>query len=168
MLTPARLILFEIANTLVLMNTTSPLLLFAAAVITLFCLRLLISPQARGHARNNIVTLAQRRPRPTVQAAVVILLWLSSIAFAVDFVAHFAIEALEALRPLYRMSTLAAFAALTLAGLLWNFGARSVSFFPPNSDRRLAAEAERLGIPTEEVVMRTLDRGLPQLKVEGD
>ena len=43
----ARLIRFEIANTLLLMNTTSPLLLFAAAGIALFCLRLLLSPQSR-------------------------------------------------------------------------------------------------------------------------
>ena len=150
------------------MNTTSPLLLFAAAVIALFCLRLMLSPKTRGRARHNIVTLAQRRPRPAVQAAVFILLWLASIAFAVDFVAHIAIEAPEALAPLYRTSTVAAIVGFTLALLLWNFGTRTVSFFPPDSDRRLAAEAERLGIPTEEVVMRTLDRGLPRLKVEGD
>ena len=150
------------------MNTTSPLLLFAATVIALFCLRLMLSPKTRGHARHNIVTLAQRRPRPAVQVAVFMLLWLASLAFAVDLVAHFDIEAPEALRPLYRMSTIAAIVLLTIAALLWNFGTRTVSFFPPDSDRRLAAEAERLGIPTEEVVMRTLDRGLPQLKVEGD
>lgn len=150
------------------MNSSSPLLLFAAAVIALFCLRLMFSPKARGNARHNIVTLAQRRPRPAVQAAVFLLLWLASIAFAVDFVAHIAIETPEALAPLYRTSTIAAIVSFTLALLLWNFGTRTVSFFPPDSDRRLAAEAERLGIPTEEVVMRTLDHGLPQLKVERD
>ena len=168
MLSKALLLRFDLPNTLIFMNASSPLLLFAAAVITLFCLRLMISPQARGRARNNIVTLAQRRPRPVVQVAVFILLWLSSLALAVDFVAHFAIEAPGALRPLYRMSSIAAIVSLTLAGLVWTFGTRSVSFFPPDSDRRLAAEAERLGIPTEEVVMRTLDRGLPHLKVEED
>ena len=127
----------------------------------------MISPQARGRARSNLITLAQSRHRPAVQAAVFILVWLSSVAFAVDFVAHIAIEAPEALVPLYRTSTVAAIVNFTLALLLWNFGTRTVSFFPPDSDRRLAAEAERLGIPTEEVVMRTLDRGLPQLRVEG-
>ena len=168
MLSLIRLIRFEVSNTLVLMNSASPLLIFAAVVLTLFCLQLMLSPKARGRARNNFVTLAQRRPRPAVQVAVFILVWLSSIAFAVDLVAHFAIETPEALRPLYRMSSIAAIATLTLAGLVWTFGTRSVSFFPPDSDRRLAAEAERLGIPTEEVVMRTLDRGLPQLRVEGE
>ena len=151
-----------------LMNTSSPLLVFTAAVIVLFLVRLMFSPRARGSARYNIVKLAQRRPRPAVQVAVFMLLWLASLAFAVDLVAHFAIEAPEALRPLYRMGTIAAIVLLTLAALLWNFGSRTVSFFPPDSDLRLAAESERLGIPTEEVVMHTLDRGLPQLKVEGD
>ena len=151
-----------------LMNSSLPLLLFAAAVISLFCLRLMVSHQARGRARSNIVTLARRQPRPTVQVAVAILVWLSSIAFVVDLVAHIAIEAPKALVPFYRTSRLAAIFAFTLALLLWNFGTRTVSFFPPDSDRRLPAEAERLGIPTEEVIMRTLDRGLPQLKVEGD
>lgn len=163
-----QLIRFEVSNTLVLMNSSSPLLLFALGVIAFFCLRLLASPHSRGRARGNLVTLARQRPRPTVRVGVVLLLWLASVAFAVDLVAHFAVEAPEALRPLYRMSTLAGIATLALAGLLWTFGSRSVSFFPLDSDRRLAAEAERLGIPTEEVVMRTLDRGLPQLKVEGD
>ena len=163
-----RLILFKVSHTLMLMNTPSPLLVFVAAVIMLFFVRLMFSPRARGSARHNIVTLAQRRPHPTVQVAVMMLLWLASLAFAVDLVAHFAVEAPEALRPLYRMSTIAAIVSFTLAALLWNFGTRTVSFFPPDSDRRLAAEAERLGIPTEEVVMRTLDRGLPQLIVKSD
>lgn len=148
------------------MNTSTPLMLFAAVVIVLFLVRLMLSPSSRNTARYNIVQLSQRRPRPSVQVAVFMLLWLSSIAFAVDLVAHFAIEAPEALQPLYRMSTLASIVSLTLAALLWNFGTRTVSFFPPDSDRRLAAEAQRLGIPTEEVVMRTLARGLPQLRIE--
>lgn len=148
------------------MNTSAPLVVFTAAVIVLFLVRLMFSPRARGIARYNIVKLSQRRPRPAIQVAVFMLLWLSSLAFAVDLVAHFAIEAPEALRPLYRMSTIAAIVTLTVAALLWNFGSRTVGFFPPDSDRRLAAEAERLGIPTEEVVMRTLDRGLPQLRIE--
>lgn len=160
------MIRFEVSNTLLLMNTSAPLVVFTAAVIVLFLVRLMFSPSARGIARYNIVKLSQRRPRPAIQVAVFMLLWLSSVAFAVDLVAHFAIEAPEALLPLYRMSTIAAIVTLTVAALLWNFGSRTVGFFPPDSDRRLAAEAERLGIPTKEVVMRTLDRGLPQLRIE--
>ena len=150
------------------MDTHNPLFLFTMTVIAFFCLRLLLSPHSRGRARSNLVTLAQRRPRPSIQIVVAGLLFLASFAFAIDIVAHFAIEAPEALRPLLRMSTIAAILLLTLAGLLWVFGTRSVSFFPPDSDRRLAAEAEQLEISTEEVVMRLLDRGLPPLKVKGD
>ena len=134
-----RLIRFKVSNTLLHMNSSSPLLLFAAAVIALFCLRLMVSPQARERDRSNIVTLARRRPWPAVQVSVAILVWLASIAFAVDLAAHIAIEAPEAPRPLYHTSTLAAIFAFTLALLLWNFGTRTVSFFPPDSDRRTAS-----------------------------
>jgi len=146
------------------MNLTNPMLLFALAVITVFCLRLLISPDSRGRARGNLVTLARQRPRPAVQAVVAVLLWFASIAFAIDVVAHFAVEAPEALTPLYKISSIAGISTAAIAGLIWTFGDRAVSFFPPDGDRRLAEEAQRLGISTEEVMMRTLDAALPQLE----
>ena len=147
------------------MRSDNPLILFSMAVISVFCIRLLMSPCSRGRARGNMVTLAQLQPRPTVQIVVALLLWLASIDVAVELVAHFAIEVL---RPFYNMSTVAAVVASALTGLLWVLSTRSVSFFQPDRDRNLAADAERLEISTEEVVMRTLDSGLPQLKVEVD
>ena len=150
------------------MDPTNPLLLFALAVFTLFCIRLLMSKDSRGRARYNLVTLARRRPRPSVQALVAVLLWLASIAFAVDLVAHIAIQAPEALTVVYKFSTLGAIITTTAAALIWTFSARSAAFLPPDGDLRLAAEAKRLGVSTEEAVMRTLDAGLPKLNPKGD
>ena len=168
MLPAARLLRSEASDTLDSMSSSNPVLLISLAVVTVFCLRLLLSPDSRGRARTNLVTLAQRRPRPALQAIVAVLLWLSSIAFAVDVVARFAVEAPLALSPLYKISSIAAVIMAAIAGLVWTFGGSAVSFFPPDGDRRLAAEAQRRGISTKEVVMRTLDASLPQLKPEGD
>ena len=148
------------------MDLTNPMLLFALALITIFCLRLLMSPDSRGRARGNLVTLA--RQRPAVQAVVAVLFWIASVVFAVDVVVHFAIQAPEALSLIYKLGSIVSVATATIAGLIWVGGAKSVSFFPPDGDRRLSAEAQLLGISTEEVVMRILDAGLPQLKPEGD
>ena len=54
-----------------------------------------------------------------MQIFVALLLWLASIAFAVELVAHFAIKALL---PLYKMSTLAAISASAL-GICCEFSA---------------------------------------------
>ena len=90
------------------------------------------------------------------------------MAITADVVAHFAIQAPEALSLLYKLGTLVAAFAATTAGLLWTFGAKSASFLPPNGNRRLAEAAKRLGVSTEEAAMRAIDAGLPQLNPKGD
>ena len=149
-------------------DLTDPRLFIPLRLLAIFCLQLLRSRDSRGRARNNLVDIARQRPRHAVQAVVAVLLWIASMAIAVDVAAHFAVQTPEALSLLYKLGSIVAIFAATTAGLVWTFGAKSASFFPPDGDRRLAEAAKRLGVSTEEAAMRAIDAGLPQLNPKGD
>ena len=137
-------------------------------VLAFFCTRLLVSPDSRSRARENLVRLASGRPRGALRVAAAGLLWLASLALAVQVTVYFGAQAPEALPPLRSLALGVGGIAAFAAGCVWILGASRAPFWPPDGDRRLSQAAQRLGVSTEEAALRAIDVGLPQLKVDED
>lgn len=139
-------------------------LLVPLTLLAIFCLRLLLSPDSRGRACENLVRLGRGRPRTSVQAVAATLVLIAVAVSSMVQTLRFSSEALSLLGT-YGSSV--AVIAASAAGGLWIFGTQLAALPSPRADLRLSAAARRLGLSTEETIIRAIDAGLPRLEEDG-
>ena len=89
------------------------------------------------------------------------------MAAAVEVIAQLGITDPPALPVMRTMGGMGAGSAALAGGCLWIFGGKRLAL-PDRADHRLAEAARRLGLSTEETMMRAIDASLPRLEVDGN
>ena len=149
-------------------DTTDPDILLALGLLVLVGLRLCAFQSSRAIARAGLARLAGRGGGRAAAAPVsVVLLWVASMALAVQLTAHCGAGDPEALLPLRELAASVGALAAIAAGGLWILGPpRPPAPWAVLGDRRLSEAAKRLGVSTEEVALQAIDAGLQQFNTE--